>query len=164
MSYTILDNSTISSKNLYELIDSYFESPILQKTQNHNNASIYMCKIKTLLASPEQRYIVATTPIDKNPIGVNIPLSNINWKSFQTRALGNVDITLPSHKYSPKNELSYTIPVSLMKRYEDHTDYLINNIGATVTLLHKNKNLYEYPPNGNLASCLETYKTIIVIN
>ena len=75
-----------------------------------------------------------------------------------------MDINLPSHKYSPKNEVSYTIPVSLMKRYEDHTDYLINNIGVTVTLLHKNKNLYEYPPTGNLASCLETYKTILVIN
>lgn len=30
-----------------------------------------------------------------------------------------------------------------------------------VTLIHKNKNLYEYPPSGNLASCLETYKTVI---
>lgn len=164
MSYTILDNTSLSSKNIYELIDSYFQSPTLQKTQDNKNASIYMCKIRTLLASPDQRYLVVTTSLDKNPIGTELSLSNINWKSFQTRTLSNVNITLPTHKYSPKNESSYTIPISLIKRYEDHTDYLINNYNTTVTLLHKNKNLYEYPPNGNLASCLETYKTIIVIN
>lgn len=163
MSYTILDNSSISSKNLYDLIDSYFESPILEKTQNQNNSSIYMCKIKTLLASPDQRYIVATTPLDNNPLGMKLPLSNIIWKSFQTRSLSNVNINLPLHKYSPKNESLYTIPVSLIKRFEDHTDYLINNFNSTVTLLHKNKNVYEYPSNGNLASCIETYRTIIVL-
>jgi hypothetical protein len=163
MSYTILDNSSISSKNLYDLIDSYFESPILEKTQNQNNSSIYMCKIKTLLASPDQRYIVATTQLDNNPLGMKLPLSNIIWKSFQTRSLSNVSINLPLHKYSPKNESSYTIPVSIIKRFEDHTDYLINNFNSTVTLLHKNKNVYEYPSNGNLASCIETYRTIIVL-
>ena len=47
----------------------------------------------------------------------------------------------------------------ILKNDGTEYNYLINNIGATVTLLHKNKNLYEYPPNGNLASCLETYKT-----
>ena len=163
MSYTILDNSTISLKNFYELIDNYFESPILEKIQNQNNTSIYMCKIKTLLASPEQRYLVAVTQIDKNPVGIKLPLSNINWKSFQTRTLSNFDKNIVTHKYSQKNMPEYTIPVSVKNRYEDHTDYSIENYRGTVTLLHKNKNIYEYPPNGNLASCLETYKTVIVV-
>jgi len=163
MSYTILDNSTISSKNFYELIDNYFESPILEKIQDQNNTSIYMCKIKTLLASPEQMYLVAITSLDKNQVGLKLPLSNINWKSFQTRAFSKFEKNIVTHKYSPKNMSEYTIPVSLVERYEDHTDYSIENYRATVTLLHKNKNIYEYPSSGNLASCLETYKTVIVI-
>lgn len=164
MSYTFLDNTNFDSKNLYEIVNNYFENPVLQKTQNKATSSIYMCKIKTLLASPEQRYLIAITPLDKNQLGIRIPLENINWKSFQTRTLSNVEVDLPTHKYSPKNNNDYTIQVSLINRYEDHTDYIINNHNSTVTLLHKNKNLYEYPPNGNLASCLETYKTIIVIS
>lgn len=164
MSYTFLDNTNFSSKNLYEIINNYFENPVLQKIQNKDASSIYMCKIKTLLASPEQRYLIAITSLDKNKIGTRIILENIHWRSFQTRTLSNVEADLPTHKYSPKNNNDYTIPVSLTNRYEDHTDYIINNYNSTVTLLHKNKNLYEYPPNGNLASCLETYKTIIVIS
>ena len=154
MSYTFLDSTNFSSKNLYELINNYFESPILQKTQNKGESSIYMCKIKTLLASPEQRYIIAITPLDKNQIGKRIPLENINWKSFQTRSLLNIEFDLPIQKYSSKNHSDYTIPVYLINRYEDHTDYQIYNHNASVTLIHKNKNLYEYPPEGNLAACL----------
>jgi hypothetical protein len=162
MSYTFIENNFYSN-NLYELIDNYFESPVLQKTQNKNNSSIYMCKIKTLLASPEQRYLIATTSLDKNPIGIQIPLYNISWKSFQTRSLPILDIKLPQHNYSPKNNQDYMIKVSVINRYEDHTDYNIDGYKSIVTLLHKNKNLYEYPPNGNLAACLETYKTIIIL-
>ena len=163
MSYTFIENTDFSTKNLYEIINNYFESPILKKIENKSKFSIYMCKIKTLLASPEQRYLIAITPIDRNQIGTQIYLENINWKSFQTQSLSNIEFDLPIHKYSQKNHSDYTIPVSLINRYEDHTDYIINNHNATVTLVHKNKNLYEYPPNGNLAACLETYKTIIVV-
>jgi len=164
-SYSILDGSNnLSIKNLYEVIDSYFESPILEKIQNSENKSIYMCKIKTLLASPEQRYIIAITDIDQYPIGRKIPLNNISWKSFQTRYLSNIDKNIITHSYSIKNLPEYTLKVSLLKRYEDHTDYLLNIYKSIViTLVHKNKNLYEYPSSGNLASCLETYKSVIVI-
>ena len=165
MSYSIIDGSNdLSSKNFYEVIDSYFESPTLEKVQNSDNKSIYMAKIKTLLASPEQRYIIAITDTDHYPIGKKLPLNNIPWKSFQTRYLSNLDKNITSHTYSPKNIPEYTLKISLIKRYEDHTDYSLNNYKTlTITLIHKNKNLYEYPPSGNLASCLETYKSVIVI-
>ncbi len=161
--YSILDNSDFTTKNLYDIIDEYFDSPTLEKVQNKNNLSIYMCKIKTLLASPEQRYIFVTTSLDDIPIGKKVLLENINWKSFQTRVLSNVNQNVPIHSYSPKNQDKYLIPVSLRNRYEDHTDYDLKNYKCTVTLIHKNKNLYEYPSNGNLASCLETYKTVVII-
>lgn len=159
--YSVIDNINFSEKNLYELVDNYFESPTLEKIQDKNNTSVYMCKIHTLLASPEKRYIVAITEQDNNSIGKKVDLQNLNWKSFQTRTLGNIEKNIISHKYSPKNMPQYTIKVSIEDRYEDHTDYNIDKYNATVTLIHKNKNLYEYPPTGNLASCLETYKTVI---
>lgn len=165
MSYSIIDGSNnLSIKNLYEVIDNYFESPILEKTQNSQNKSIYMTKIKTLLASPEQRYIIAITDLDHYPIGKKLPLNNIPWKSFQTRYISNMDKNIITHSYSSKNLPEYTLKLSLLNRYEDHTDYNLENYNSIiVTLVHKNKNLYEYPPSGNLAACLETYKSIIVI-
>lgn len=165
MSYSILDGSNnLYTKNLYEVIDNYFESPILEKTQNSENKSIYMTKIKTLLASPEQRYIIAITDLDQYPIGKKLPLNNIPWKSMQTRYLSNLNKNIVTHSYSPKNLPEYTLKLTLLNRYEDHTDYLLENHKSVIaTLIHKNKNLYEYPPSGNLASCLETYKSIIVI-
>lgn len=160
-----IDNVNFSQKNFYELLDDYFESPTLEKVQDTQNTSVYMCKIHTLLASPEKRYIVAITSQDKNPIGKKITLQNINWKSFQTRSFANVEKNITTHKYSPKNLPQYTIDVSLTNRYEDHTEYKVNKYNnIMVTLIHKNKNLYEYPPSGNLASCLETYKTVITFN
>ena len=166
MSYSIIDGSNnLSIKNFYEVIDNYFESPILEKIQNSENKSIYMAKIRTLLASPEQRYIIAIADIDKYPIGKKLPLNNISWKSFQTRYLSNLDKNITTHSYSSKNMPEYTLKLSLLNRYEDHTDYLLDSYNKLiVTLIHKNKNLYEYPPSGNLASCLETYKSVIVIN
>ena len=124
-----------------------------------------MTKIKTLLASPEQRYIIAITNLDNYQIGKKLPLNNIPWKSFQTRYLTNLEKNIVTHSYSSKNIPEYTIKLSLLNRYEDHTDYLLDNYKSViVTLIHKNKNLYEYPPSGNFASCLETYKSVIVIN
>jgi hypothetical protein len=166
MSYSILDGSNnLSIKNFYEVIDNYFESPILEKIQNSENKSIYMAKIKTLLASPEQRYIIAITDLDLYKIGKKLPLNNISWKSFQTRCLANLDKNIVTHSYSSKNIPEYTLKLSLMNRYEDHTDYSLDEYNSlTITLVHKNKNLYEYPSSGNLASCLETYKSVIVIN
>ena len=161
--YSILENSNFMTKNLYQLIDSYFDSPTLEKIQDKDKISIYMCKIKTLLASPEQRYLIATTSIDNNPIGKKISLENINWNSFQTRTLSNVNQNVISHSYSPKNSQEYMLKVYVSNRYEDHTDYKLNDINCTITLIHKNKNLYEYPSSGTLPACLETYKTVIVI-
>jgi hypothetical protein len=162
--YSVIDNVNFSQKNFYELLDNYFESPTLEKVQNTKNTSVYMCKIHTLLASPEQRYLVAITEQDKNPLGKKLPLENINWKSFQTRTFGNVEKQIISHKYSPKNLPQYTLNVSVKNRYEDHTEYNLDKYNVVVTLIHKNKNLYEYPPSGNLASCLETYKTVITFH
>jgi hypothetical protein len=54
--------------------------------------------------------------------------------------------------------------VSMTTRDEEHTEYKIDGYhGVIVSLIHKNKNLYEYPPSGNLASCFETFQTVIVL-
>jgi len=161
---TINVNDSISAQNLYDVIDSYFESPILEKVKEDRGVSVYMCKIASLLAGAEQRYLVATVEQDNQPVGKRFPLSNISWKTFQTRTLPTSHQSLPKHSYSPKNEEMFTVPVSLKERTETHTDYHIQGFqGCMMTLLHKNKNLYEYPEKGTIATALETYKTVFII-
>jgi len=165
--YSMLDTQDFSIKNMYELIDDYFDSPILEKVQDSHSISMYMCKIATLLGGLEQRFLIAICNRDYNPIGKKIPLININWKSFQARTLNDSHPNIIKHSYSPKNKNRFTsIDVNLLKRYEDHTEYYFpdksyNNF--IVSLLHKNKNLYEYPESGNLTACLETFKTLILL-
>ena len=41
---------------------------------------------------------------------------------------------------------------------------IVNNKFVSISLLHNNKNLYEYPNTGTLITALETFKTIIIFN
>ena len=155
-----------SSHHLYGLIDSYFDQPVLEKTRDDlsNDLSIYMCRISTLLGGADQRYIVTTSARDNHPIGTRLSLSNIIWKSFQTRTIPQYLTKIPKHSYSPKTDSQYLLPATLMNRYEDHTDYMLDGNSKTlVTLLHKNKNLYEYADRGTLATALETFKAVVLI-
>lgn len=154
------------SNHLYNLIDSYFDEPILEKTKDDQTKglSIYMCRISTLLGGADQRYILTTSDMDKHPIGTRLRLSNIIWKSFQARTIPQYLTNIPKHSYTPKTDSTYLLPVTLMNRYEDHTDYILDgNTRTIVTLLHKNKNLYEYADRGTLATALETFKALVLI-
>lgn len=167
-SYSMLDAQDFSIKNMYELIDDYFDSPILEKVQDAQSISMYMCKISTLLAGLEQRFLIAICNRDSNPIGKKVSLINIDWINFQARTLNNTSHpNIIKHSYSPKNNPRFTgIDVSLLREYENRTEYYFkdkNYKNFIVSLLHKNKNLYEYPESGNLTACLETFKTLILL-
>lgn len=163
LSSTYTNVNPITVQNFYDVIDSYFESPILEKVKDENNVSVYMCKIASLLAGLDQRYLVVTSDRDRQPVGTKFNLSNIQWKSFQTRTIPQ-HINVPKHSYSPKNDDTFMTPVTLIKRNETHTDYNIQDYqGCMLTLIHKNKNVYEYPEKGTIATAIETYKTIFTI-
>jgi hypothetical protein len=149
---------------LYPIIDSYFDRPVLEKTKDSNNLSVYMCKIASLLAGAEQRYLVVTTVIDRNPVGTRVALASLKWKSFQARTIPQYIPSIPKHSYSPKSTGEYLTPVHLSKRYEDHTEYSLEGYPTVaVTLLHKNKNMYEYAEKGMVATALETFRCVFVV-
>ncbi len=168
-SYSFIQpNVDFSTKNLYNLVDMYFDQPIMEKMKNEKGMSIYICKLATLLASVEQRYLIAICHEDLIPVGSRLPLKNIEWKNFQSRTLPEKDyIVKTKHSYLSKNGIEYQVPVYLKQRYEDHTDYMVDdkevNIKCTITLLHKKKNLYTFPDSGTIGACLETFQTVIMI-
>lgn len=173
MAYSYIDND-VSVLNLYQLVDSYFNSPILEKVKDDpiRNLSVYMCKIATLLGGADQRYLVVTCNMDDRIIGTRLKLENIEWKSFQTRTIsppkGSQSIPeyqhLPKHSYLPKNESDYLIPIHLIQRHEDHTEYQMDGYpNCAITLLHRTKNIHEFAERGSLASAFETFRTVLVL-
>lgn len=167
--YSMIDSVNFSVKNIYEMVDDYFDSPILEKIKDDSQVSIYMCHIKSMLACVEQRYIVAITNRDNKPVGFKTYLNNLEWKSLQTRMLIPDEKLnkIHKHSYNPKNNGNILKAVKVKERFDDHTDYYITDPEykeIVITLLHKTTNLYEYPNSGTIGACLETYRTILVIN
>ncbi len=160
-------DSTINfeTTNVSDLIDSYYDYPILEKIKNEKGVSIYMCKVKTLLGGIEQRYLIAICKQDQIPLHTKIKLSNLSWINFQARTLKEDQGVSTYHSYTPKTTSDYYIPVLMKQRFEDHTDYTLSDYPhVTVTLLHKNKNLYYYPDKGHIAACFETFQTVLTIS
>jgi hypothetical protein len=105
-------------------------------------------------------------PIDNNPIHTIKPLLDLNWKCFQARSLNseeydNIDII--THTYVIKKSLSYLLNVKKKNATKEYSTYIFENneFPIEIILLHTHENEFEYPPTGNLISCLETFQTIL---
>lgn len=150
-------------RQFYSLLVDYFDNPVFEKLKNEDGYSIYICKIYSLLLN-ENRYLIAITEPDNYPIKKKIPLSDLKWISFQTRILSdNKDVI--QHSYTIKKKYqSLHIQKSLQDNSMSIYQMTNNEFPIEITLLHTKNNEYEYPTNGNLVSCLETYQTIIVFS
>lgn len=158
-SYAFLDDVP---PPIYVLLDQYFESPRLQKTRDQDAVSIYMVRIQSLLASPEQRYVVVSVPRDPNPIGSIVPLSDLKWMSLQTRMLTNVDPSLHRHSYMPKYTKKYTKRLPLNERYPNRSEYEFDK-ECVMALMHTNPNQkMEFPEQVVLSGSIELYRTVFV--
>ena len=146
------------TSGIYQLVDSYFNNPVLTKTENTEQYSIYMCKLHSLL-SIEKRYIVAVSPIDSHPVGFVEKLIDIKWESFQTRSL-NSNLKLNTHKYNVKRDKQYSIGIKQSGKDDYATYYEMDNYPVVVTLLHTSK-AKKYQPSGNFVNALETFNTVI---
>jgi len=161
---SILDETyNPSNEGVYRIFINYFDNPDMIKSKTVNNFSIYMNRVYGMLCN-EQRYIVAVVPEDGLQIGNIKKLSTLEWVSFQTRTSSERYEHIRSFVYDQKRNDPYNTPIRLVKRTESHCEYISDNVPITLTLIiPKGKSMYEYQPNGTIASALETYNTIITI-
>jgi hypothetical protein len=171
MSYQLIDSTPFHREVLYEFLDAYFDSPRLQKMRNDDNSgvSVYMTRINSLLASPEQRFIIAIAPLDRVEPGTLVPLLEVKWQSLQTRMLPITDPVLHAvrrHSYQPKNTKKYAIGMTLKERYPDRTEYVLKGFENTciVALKHSNpENRYEFRDQMVCSGSIELYRTLFVM-
>ena len=160
---TVFDkNFNLKRDQFRNLIVEYYQNPTLQKLKNTKTDSIYIARVDNNLLA-EKQYIVATCNRDNLPIGMMVSLANIRWNSFQTRYLK--DINAISFTFTIPKDEKFNLQLQLVERQEEISKYRVqNNKLVSISLLHNNKNLYEYPNTGTLITALETFKTIITFN
>lgn len=144
------------------LLNSYFDNPVMTKVQNVNGMSIYSCKVHSML-SVDKRFILCNTKLDNFPIGYKTSLKDISWECLQTRAknIPNYDTGIP-HRYNIKKTEEYRIPLYIEKRESSSCTYRTNkDTTLCITLLTEGKTPYIYGAEGNLVSALETFATLI---
>ena len=156
----LLDTFYPFKEEFYTLIDNYFKHPILTKTKDVHNFSVYMVKTNCLL-STECRYIIAIVEKDTNTVKTQKKLAELFWISLQTRTMPDYH-DIPSHGYQPKLEPTLLKQIDRIETTKEHSIYSCNDFPIRILLIHRKPNIIsEYQPTGNLISAIETYQTTI---
>lgn len=169
MAYQLIDSTPFNREVLYELLDTYFDSPVMQKMRNDSGVSVYMTRINSLLASPEQRFIIVVAPLDNVENGTKVPLCEIKWLSLQTRMLPIADPVLHAvkrHSYQPKQSKKFAILMNLKARYPDRTEYWLKGFEEVCVVAMKHTSpdvMYEFRDQSNCAGAIEMYRTVFMI-
>jgi hypothetical protein len=158
----IIDEFASINEDIYKIFTDYFNNPIMVKTKNEEQFSIYVCKLYCLL-NKDCRYIIVFTKIDTNKIGLEIQLKDLDWVSLQTRTLPSDEYdNISSHGYIPKEKGPLLAKINRIKKEEEASTYNCDDYPIIVTLLHaKNKT---YQNRGTIIAALETWETIITFN
>lgn len=148
------------SDSVYTYFVEYFENPTMTKIKNTMGLTMYLTKIECLLTN-EFRYIIVLVDQDNLPLGSQKLLSNLQWKSIQTRTLTE-NHSIPIHKYNPTNNTPLNKKITRTHLVDESSTYVCHELSLTITLLHK-KDKNDYRSEGKIINALETYQTIITI-
>ena len=158
----LLDDYEPEKNTLYSAIAEYFNDPVMTKTKDTEQYSIYMCKTQCMLANV-CRYVVAMNKTDLNPVGTQINLSSMSWDSFQTRTLSGKYPNVTSCGYIPNKKGPLSAIIERISQDEKSSEYKCNNFSIKVTLINS-KGSPAYQPKGTLISALETFNTVILFD
>ncbi len=156
-----IENKDNMLEILYTNLDIYFNHPIMFKTKDTNDYSVYMCKLYCLL-SKHCRYIIAIVLNDGHPLKTQQKLKNLKWVSLQTRTLKDQH-DLPSHNYQPSKSNFINKNIIRVEISDKKSTYKCKDLPIEILLLHKQEKDHntEYQNDGTVVAALETFETII---
>lgn len=155
----LLDSFENPQTEIYNIITSYFDNPLMIKVKSDRNLAFYAIKSSSNLLK-DARYLIALTPEDGIPIGTPKSLSDINWVSFQTRTLTE-DWKVPTHKYTDKETGPWNTPIQLHHKDANYTYYYRCQYPIEIALLTARTSFPNYPDKGTIDKALETFQTVI---
>lgn len=143
----------------YDILVDYYDNPTLYKIRDDDNISVFGVQVPSYLLN-DKHYIICTCPLT---IDSMLPLREIPWTSFQTRASQNeLYSNLPKIQYKKKRDAKFQIPLEIVSRDTKVSVYkTVKESPLKVSLLHVKGIEYEYSNEGTLHTALETFQTII---
>ena len=149
-----------SKNHIYKEFYNYFDNPVITKTKDVMEYTVYMTKIYSLLGNAF-RYLILFVTKDDNSIGTEKKMDTIEWISLQTRTLEEHH-NLKKHSYNNKKTSDLKQKINVVNRDTTKSTYNAETYPLIITLLHTRKNnTYQYQPTGTIDSALETFQTII---
>ena len=115
----------------------------------------------------DKRYVVVVVPEDSFPIGIELPLNNLQWISFQTRTFQNdIDTKLPSQNYISKKTDFMDDIIDISNREINKFTYFSRKYPIKVEILNmgKNSTMYDYSDKATISTALETFNCILSFN
>lgn len=186
---TILDDGAMNSE-MYQIFAQYFSNPVLVKAKAdpETGNSIYYAHVRSQTRSG-YRYLVVITEPSEYPLGSRMNLADLEWLSLQTREVPEPIPNVPTIMYDINRRSPLAaLHVEAVNRTKQATTYLPTNpnnevqghgskyqpssvdtgvdpdlFPVMVTMIVTNDEPMQYQPRGTLASCLETYQTIVTI-
>lgn len=150
---------SLENQYIYNLINDYYENPILYKIKDENYISLYGAQLSSSFLN-EKYYIICSTSKKEEK---SMYLKDIPWQSFQVRTITDDKYSdLPKIKYTIKKDKKFATPLQLISRNNQISSYKTkNNLPFTISLLHTKGLEYEYTNEGTIQSALETHQTIL---
>lgn len=159
------NNFNIRSQ-IYQAISNIYKNFLMTKTNQYENFGVYKALCESYVHS-DIRYIVAIVPNDNNPVGISIPLSELNWISFQTRMTKNSK-EFKSFDMSPR---TYTLPnksilhdkITRVLETKEKTVYSTENLPISIEIIHIKED-DTFTDKGTVIAALELFQTVLTFN
>jgi len=175
-------------QDIYNSIVEYFGDVIFTKlnfksTSDGTIYGLYYCKIGCMLCIDNRYLLVIAKDDEEIPVGTHMYLSNLNWISFQTRAIDDFETVNPhgiklKQQVLKNNRNTITdIEMKIIQELNDRVRYECSeNYPIIVDIMKKKskeKNIYNmmdgyekeyYTPTCSLQTLLESYQCVLTID
>jgi hypothetical protein len=163
---TINGNDFSIKSQIYKAVSTVYNNYMMTKTGQYDNFGVYKALVECNICT-DIRYIVAIVDNDSTPIGYEVPLSELNWVSFQTRMTKNSK-EFKTYYMRPR---SYTLPnksilhdkITRVLETKEKTVYTTDNLPLTIEVIHNTEN-DTFTDKGTVIAALELFQTVITFN
>ena len=163
---SVLDSGDPRKQGIYSLFVEYLGNPLMSKTKHGDSGSVNMCRVRCLVRDKD-RFIAVVSQPDRNPLGAEFRLSEIDWISLQTRSFNDPETarSVPSHCYQPRRLQGLDDSIEVVQRNPDGVHYKCDKLPLKIVLIpRKDDDMYGFVSNGSILNAIETYSTIIVFD
>jgi hypothetical protein len=152
----------ITRAQFYTAVVQYFNNPIVYKYKNHQEYSIYVCRIESMLVN-KYRYIFSVVPLNHLDIGSTLQFDKLHWISLQTRTLDiKIDIPVISNTYQ-KEYLKDVLLQPTDTESDSHIYFENTDLHLSVSIeLDKPSQYLDYHfKNVPVSMALQSFKTVL---